>query len=247
MSDNLFIRKYFVTMTHLIAQLPSSGGNRQNSGGNKQITEQDPNVVNWEIPPSVGVGVTSSTVFVFISWLAYDRIIKPRAFGWYSKLKRPYENMESIANLIQTSRDTTGADRAVLLELDTKKGTMIALSQEVIHAGVSKIIFSDKDNQVNCVRKILQRFNSDSFICRETELIPDDEYQGFLNNYGIAYVIYYKIGEANTTAWILSLHFSWQLHANYLAAINLKPQIKHACSSMLFLLRQGSPVDGLMK
>lgn len=247
MSDNLFTNKYFATMTHLIAQLPSSGGNRQNSGGNKQITEQDPNVVNWGIPPSIGVGVTSSTVFAFISWLIYDRIIKPKFFRLYSKLKRPYENMESIANLIQTNREVTGADRAVLVELDTERGTMIALSQEVAHAGISKIIFSDKDNQVSCVKRIIQRFNNDSFIYRETELIPDDEYQGFLNNYGIAYVIYYKIGEVNSTSWILSLHFSWPLHANYVAAINLKPQIKHACNSMLFLLRQGSPVDGLMK
>lgn len=228
-------------MIHLIAQMPSSGGNRQ-------IIEQKPNLQHWEIPPSVGVGVTSSTVIAFIAWLAYDRIIKPKAFGWYSKLRRPYENMEVIANLLQTSRDGTGADRAVLMELDIKRGTMISLSQDVIHAGIAKIIFSVNDNQANCVKTILQRFNNESFVYRETERISDaHEYQGFLNNYGIAYVIYYKIGEINSTAWILSLHFSRQSHANYVAAINLKQQIKNTCSSIFYLLRERSPVDRLMK
>lgn len=205
----------------------------------------------WDIPPTLSWGATVSvlgSMSFFIGWKVYDRLIKPRQYSWFAKLKRPYEDMEAIANGLQTIRGETGADRAVLMEVDSKRGTMIALAQEVIHAGIAKIIFSPRDNQGDCVRKILQRFNDDSFICRETEQILDaNQYQGFLNNYGVAYVIYYKLGEKESTAWILALHFSYMAHVDYLSAKDLRQRIKQVCSSMFYLLLQQSPVEGLIK
>lgn len=205
----------------------------------------------WDIPQSLSWGAAFSlagTFSLFVAWKVYDLYIKPRQYGWFAQLKRPMEDMEAIGNLLQTIRGETGVDRAVLMEVDSKRGTMIALAQEVVHSGIAKIVFSPKDNQADCVRKILQRFNDDSFISRETEQISDaNQYQGFLNNYGIAYVIYYKIGEKDSTAWILALHFSYMAHVDYLSAIDLKTRIKQVCSSMYYLLLQRSPVEGLIK
>ncbi len=204
----------------------------------------------WDIPPTLswGAGVSlSGAAAYFLAYKIYDRFIKPRQYAWFAKIRRPYEDMEVIANGLQVIRGETGADRAVLMEVDSKRGTMISLAQEVIHAGVTKIIFSARDNQADCVKKILQRFNDDSFINRETEKIADaDQYQGFLNNYGVAYVIYYKVGERDSTAWILALHFSCRAHVDYMSAIDLKQRIKQVCSSMFYLLLQRSPIEGLI-
>lgn len=214
----------------------------------EQQNQQQP---AWEILPPLSWGAVLSilgTSSLFLGWKIYDRYIKPRQYSWFAKMRRPYEDMESIANGLQTIRGETGADRAVLMEVDSKRGTMISLAQEVFHAGVAKIIFSARDNQADCVRKILQRFNEDSFIGRETENIADaEQYQAFLNNYGVAYVIYYKVGERDSTAWILALHFSYMAHVDYIAALDLRQRIKQVCSSMLYLLLQRSPVEGLIK
>ena len=213
----------------------------------EQQNQQQP---AWEIPPTLswGAGVSlSGAAAYFLAYKIYDRYIKPRQYSWFAKIRRPYEDMEAIANGLQVIRGETGADRAVLMEVDSKHGTMIALAQEVTHAGVTKIIFSARDNQADCVKKILQRFNDDAFINRETEKIADaDQYQGFLNNYGVAYVIYYKVGERDSTAWILALHFSCRAHVDYMSAIDLKQRIKQVCSSMFYLLLQRSPIEGLI-
>jgi hypothetical protein len=205
----------------------------------------------WEVPPTLswGAGISlSGAAAYFLAYKIYDRFIKPRQYAWFAKMRRPYEDMEAIANGLQTIRGETGAERAVLMEVDSKRGTMISLAQEVLHAGVAKIIFSARDNQADCVKKILQRFNDDLFINRETENITDaEQYQGFLNNYGVAYVIYYKVGERDSTAWILALHFSYIAHVDYMAALDLRQRIKQVCSSMLYLLLQRSPVEGLIK
>jgi hypothetical protein len=205
----------------------------------------------WDIPSSVSWG-TIFTVLCssagLLAWKIYDLHVKPRQYVWLTRLKRPQENLEAISNGLQTVRGETGADRAVLMEVDSKRGTMLAVAQEVIHNGIAKITFSAKDNQADCVKKILQRFNDDSFINRETEQISDaNQYQGFLNNYGVAYVIYYKIGEQNSTAWILALHFNYTAHVDYLSAIDLRQRIKQVCSTMYYLLLQRSPVEGLIK
>jgi hypothetical protein len=216
-----------------------------------QAREQQNQQPAWDIPPTLSWGATLSvlsTSSFFLAWKVYDRYIKPRQYSWFAKLRRPYEDMEAIADGVQAIRGETGADRAVLIEVDSKRGTMISLAQEVIHAGIAKIIFSPRDNQSDCVKKILQRFNDDAFINRETENISDaDQYQGFLNNYGVAYVIYYKIGERDSTAWILALHFSYMAHVDYLAAIDLRQRIRQVCSSMFYLLLQRSPVEGLIQ
>jgi hypothetical protein len=214
----------------------------------EQPQQQQP---QWDIPTPLTWGAAVSlagTFGAFLAWMLYDRVIKPRQYAWFAKMRRPYESLEAIANGLQAIRGETGADRAVLMEVDSKRGTMIALAQEVVHAGVSRIIFSARDNQADCVKKILQRFNDDAFVNRETEQILDaDQYQGFLNNYGVAYVIYYKVGERDSTAWILALHFSYIAHVDYMSAIGLRQRIKQVCSSMLYLLLQRSPVEGLIK
>ncbi len=221
-----------------------------NIAQNKQITEQNPNQQQWEIPPNLswGAGVTGSTVLVFLAWLACDRLIKPRVYGWYSRLKRPYADLETISNILQTIRGETGAERALLMEMNSKRGTMIPLAQEVLNDGIGKIVFSPQDNQADCVRKILQRFNDDCFITRETDQISDaPQYQGFLNNYNTSYVIYYKLGEKDSTAWILALHFFYKSHVDYIAAVDLRESIIRNCSAMLYRLLQRSPVEGLIK
>lgn len=77
-----------------------------NIAQNKQITEQNPNQQHWDVPPSLswGAGVTGSTVLGFAAWLAYDRLIKPQVYRWYSRLKRPYADLETISNILQTIR-----------------------------------------------------------------------------------------------------------------------------------------------
>jgi hypothetical protein len=216
-----------------------------------QAREQQNQQPSWDVPPTLSWGATLSilgSASIFIGWKTYDRLIKPRQYSWFAKMRRPYEDMEAIANGLQAIRGETGADRAVLMEVDSKRGTMIALAQEVIHAGIAKIVFSSRDNQADCVKKILQRFNDDVFINRETEKISDaDQYQGFLNNYGVAYVIYYKVGERDSTAWILAMHFSYMAHVDYMAAIELRQRIRQVSSSMFYLLLQRSPVEGLIK
>lgn len=216
-----------------------------------QAREQQPQLPHTTAPQNVPWATilpvlgTSSLILI---WKIYDLYIKPRQYSWFAKLKRPYESIEAIANGLQAIRGETGADRAVLMEVDSKRGTMISLAQEVIHAGVAKIVFSARDNQADCVKRILARFNDDAFINRETEQIADaQQYQGFLNNYGVAYVIYYKIGERDSTAWILALHFSYMAHVDYISAINLQQRIRQVCSSMFYLLLQRSPVEGLIK
>ena len=215
-----------------------------------QAREQQNQQPAWDIPPTLswGAGVSlSGAAAYFLAYKIYDRFIKPRQYAWFAKIRRPYEDMEAIANGLQTIRGETGAERAVLMEVDSKRGTMISLAQEVLHAGVAKIIFSARDNQANCVKKILQRFNDDLFISRKTENITDaEQYQAFLNNYGVAYVIYYKVGERDSTAWILALHFSYMAHVDYIAALDLRQQIKQVCSSMFYLLLQQSPIEGLI-
>jgi hypothetical protein len=223
----------------------------QNVQTQPRIEQQPQPQPQWDVPQSLSWGTALSLAGTFggiLAWLVYDRLIKPRQYAWLSKMRRPYEDIESIADGLQAIRGETGADRAVLMEVDSKRGTMVSLVQEVIHAGVAKISFSARDNQADCVKKILQRFNDDAFISRETDKIADaDQYQGFLNNYGVAYVIYYKVGERDSTAWILALHFSYLAHVDYMSAIDLKPRIKQVCSSMFYLLLQRSPVDGLIK
>ena len=222
----------------------------QNSQTQQRI-EQQQNQPAWDVPQTLSWSAALSflcTSGLFLGWKIYDRHIKPRQYGWYSKLRRSQEDVEAIANGLQAIRGETGADRAVLMEVDSKRGTMISLSQEVMHSGIAKIVFSARDNQADCVKKILQRFNDDSFINRETEQIVDaHQYQGFLNNYGVAYVIYYKIGEKDSAAWILALHFSYYAHMDYLSAIDLKSRIKQICSAMYYCLLQRSPVEGLIK
>lgn len=206
---------------------------------------------HWDIPPAISVGAAisvSSSIGFFVVWKVYDRWIKPKQYGWFAQLKRPYEIIESVGNGLQNIRLQTKCDRSVLMEVDSNRGTMIALAQEVAHAGISKINFSASENKSDCVKKILQRFNDDCFVYRETKSITEaKQYQGFLNNYGIIYVIYYKIGEINNTTWILALHFSCKGEDDYMQAIDLQSKIKQVCSSMFFSLLQQSPVEGLFK
>lgn len=216
-----------------------------------QAREQQNPQLTWEIPPALSWGAAFSlagTFGTFLVWFTYDRYIKPRQYAWFSKMRRPYEDVETISNLLQTIRGETGAERALLMEVDSKRGTMVPIAQEVLNAGIGKISFSAQDNQADCVRKILQRFNDDPFITRETDLITDaPQYQGFLNNYNTSYVIYYKLGERESTAWILALHFFYKSHVDFIAAVNLRESIIRDCSAMLYRLLQRSPVEGLIK
>lgn len=214
----------------------------------QQPVQQQP---SWGIPSTWSWGTIAPIVGslgALGAWLIYDRGIKPRLYSWISRLKRPYADIEEIANGLQTIRGETGAERAIVMEVDCKRGTMIALAQEVDDAGTSKIVFSDRDNQADCVKKILQRFNDDSFVVRETDKITGaEQYQGFLSYYGIGYAIYYKVGENGSTAWILALHFSNLAHVDYLTAVDLRYRIEQVGSSMFYLLLQRSPVEGLIK
>lgn len=182
------------------------------------------------------------------AWLVYDRGIKPRLYSWISRLKRPYADIEAIANQLQTIRGETGADRAVLMELDSKRGTMIGIAQETANRGIAKIEFSARDNQGECVKKILLRFNENPFVFRETEKMTNaPEYQGFLNDYNTSYAIYYKIGEKESTSWVLALHFPEFAYANYETSLSLKSRIEQICSVIFYRVLQRSPVEGLIK
>lgn len=219
--------------------------------GGTTSREGQPQPIYWEIPQALTWGGALSflgAASVFLIWKTYDSYIKPRQYSWFAKMRRSQESMEAITNGLQTIRGETGAERAVVMEVDSGRGTMIAIAQEVDHAGTAKIIFSAQDNHADCVKKILQRFNDDAFAIRETDKIADaSQYRGFLNYYGIGYVIYYKIGEKDSTAWILALHFSALAHVDYMTAIDLRYRIEQVGSAMLFLLLQRSPVDGLIK
>ncbi len=190
----------------------------------------------------------AGTFALFGLWVVYDRVIKPQQYAWLTRYKRPYEDMEAIANQLQTIRGETGADRAVLMELDSKRGTMIGIAQETANRGIAKIEFSARDNQGDCVKKILQRFNENPFVSRETEKITNaPEYQGFLNDYNTSYVIYYKIGEKESTSWVLALHFPEFAYANYETSLSLKSRIEQICSVIFYRVLQRSPVEGLIK
>lgn len=190
----------------------------------------------------------AGTFALFGLWVVYDRTIKPRQYSWLTRYKRPYEDMEAIANQLQTIRGETGADRAVLMELNSKRGTMIGIAQETANRGIAKIEFSARDNQGECVKKILLRFNDQPFVFRETEKITNaSEYQGFLNDYNTSYVIYYKIGEKESTSWVLALHFPEFAYANYETSLSLKSRIEQICSVIFYRVLQRSPVEGLIK
>lgn len=222
-----------------------------------QTVQTQPRIENNQQPPNWNSQVSFSwstaipvisTVSLFVAWVVYDRYLRRVKDEWFAKFKRPVENMEAMSNWMQSVRGETGADRAILMEVESNRGTMIPLIQETVHLGVSKIAFSSQDNQSECVKKILQRFNDDRFISRETEQITDaPQYQGFLNSYGIAYVIYYKIGESDSTTWILALHFNFLAHVDFISAKELRQRIEQICSSIYYLLSLRSPMDGLMK
>lgn len=214
----------------------------------QQPANQQP---SWEIPTTWSWGTIApiaGSLLALGAWLVYDRGIKPRLYSWISTLKRPYADIEAIANQLQTIRGETGADRAVLMELNSKRGTMIGLAQETANRGIAKIEFSARDNQGECVKKILQRFNENPFVSRETEKITNaPEYQGFLNDYNTSYVIYYKIGEKESTSWVLALHFPEFAYANYETSLSLKSRIEQICSVIFYRVLQRSPVEGLIK
>lgn len=214
----------------------------------QQPVQQQP---SWDIPVPLSWGAALSlagTFGAFLAWFTYDRYIKPRQYSWLSKLKRPYADIEAIANQLQTIRGETGADRAVLMELNSKRGTMVGIAQETVNRGISKVEFSARDNQGECVKKILQRFNDNPFVSRETEKITNaPEYQGFLNDYNTSYAIYYKIGERESTSWVLALHFPEFAYANYETSLSLKSRIEQICSVIFYRVLQRSPVEGLIK
>ena len=218
-----------------------------------QAREQQPvqQTPQWDIPAPLSFGAAVSLAGTFgavLAYYVYDRHIKPRQYAWLTRIKRPYQDMEAIANQLQTIRGETGADRAVLMELDSKRGTMIGIAQETANRGIAKIEFSARDNQGDCVKKILQRFNENPFVSRETEKITNaPEYQGFLNDYNTSYVIYYKIGEKESTSWVLALHFPEFAYANYETSLSLKSRIEQICSVIFYRVLQRSPVEGLIK
>lgn len=215
---------------------------REQQPAQQQPLLNTPSTWTWGAVLSV-----TGTFALFGLWIVYDRVIKPQQYSWLTKYKRPYEDMEAIANQLQTVRGETGADRAVLMELNSKRGTMIGIAQETANRGIAKIEFSARDNQGECVKKILQRFNENPFVYRETEKITNaPEYQGFLNDYNTSYVIYYQIGEKESISWVLALHFPEFAYANYETSLSLKSRIEQICSVIFYRVLQRSPVEGLI-
>jgi hypothetical protein len=212
---------------------------------NQERTTIQPPALLPELPPDISVLLGGSSVLIASIWgigyLLWDRVFKPRGDRLYAKLMHPYNNLETVRNNVQIIRSETNAQRAVLMELNSRSGLMFDVAQEM-DSGISKIFFTSQDNQPSCIKKILERFHDEKFISREVDKVELDSYKGFLRSHGVNFVIYYKIGGYNDINWMLALHYRYTNHADFLNACDMRAQIGARCDELYYQLMQRSPV-----
>ena len=210
----------------------------------KQVIQQP--VQPPTLPPEFGILAGGSSIglgITFAIWLLWDRIVKPWSNPKIARMMHSYTSLEAIKNIVQVVRSESNAQRAVLLELNTRNGLMFNVAQEV-DSGYATIELSPNDSQLSCVKKILERFrNDEKFISKKVDEITVDSYKGFLQSHGVFSVIYCKVGMRDDINWILALHY-FEGKDNFFvdACERFETQIIKRSNELFFQLMQQSPV-----